>query len=147
MPFFLQLMLGYSPARAGLLLTPTSLTLAVTAPFSGWLSDRFGARVLSSAGLALTGLALFALSRLSAGAHYSEVVLRLVLLGLGVGIFNSPNTSAVLGSIPRQYYGVAGGFLSMVRNSGQVVGVAIAGALLLSAISPVVHSGVRLPAR
>ncbi len=141
MPFFLQLILGFSPARAGLLLIPTSLTLAVVAPFSGWLSDRFGARILSSLGLAISALALVSLSQLSAGVHYADVLWRLILLGLGSVIFNSPNTAAVFSSIPRDRYGVAGGFLSMVRNSGQVIGVALAGALLVAAIAPVVGQG------
>src|SRR3954453_6720426 len=72
MPFFLQLVLGYDPARAGLLLTPTSLTLAVVAPLSGWLSDRLGARILSSIGLGISALALFLLSQLTASAHYAD---------------------------------------------------------------------------
>ena len=138
MPFFLQLVLGFSPAQAGLLLTPTSLTLAVVSPLSGWLSDRLGARVLSSLGLAISALALLWLSFLTAGAHYIDVLFRLILLGVGTGIFNSPNSSAIFSSVPRDRYGVVGGFLSMVRNSGQVVGVAIAGALIVAAISPVV---------
>jgi EmrB/QacA subfamily drug resistance transporter len=138
MPFFLQLVLGFSPARAGLLLTPTSLTLAIVAPLSGWLSDRFGARILSSVGLGISAVALLFLSQLTAQAHYADVLLRLILLGVGIGIFNSPNTAAVFSSVPRDRYGVAGGFLSMVRNTGQVVGVAIAGALLIAAIAPVV---------
>jgi EmrB/QacA subfamily drug resistance transporter len=138
MPFYLQLVLGYSPAKAGLFLTPTSLTLAVIAPISGWLSDRFGARILSSLGLGLSCLALLTLGRLDAHAHYSDVLLRLIFLGVGIGIFNSPNSSAVLGSVSRAQYGVAGGFLSMVRNSGQVIGVAVAGAMLINAIAPVV---------
>ena len=138
MPFFLQLVLGFGPAQAGLLLTPTSLTLAVVAPLSGWLSDRLGARILSSLGLAISALALLSLSFLTAGAHYSDVLFRLILLGIGIGIFNSPNSSAIFSSVPRDRYGVVGGFLSMVRNSGQVVGVAIAGALIVAAIAPVV---------
>ena len=138
MPFFLQLVLGFSPAQAGLLLTPTSLTLAVVAPLSGWLSDRLGARLLSSLGLAISALALLSLSFLTAGAHYSDVLFRLILLGVGIGIFNPPNSSAIFSSVPRDRYGVVGGFLSMVRNSGQVVGVAIAGALIVAAIAPVV---------
>lgn len=138
MPFFLQLVLGFSPARAGLLLIPTSLTLAIVSPLSGSLSDRLGARTLSSIGLGISAVALFLLGGLSADAHYAEVLFRLILLGIGIGIFNSPNTAAVFGSVPRDRYGTVGGFLSMVRNTGQVVGVAIAGALLVAAITPVV---------
>lgn len=138
MPFFLQLVLGFSPAQAGLLLTPTSLTLAVVAPLSGWLSDRLGARLLSSLGLAISSLALFLLSLLTAGAHYSDVLFRLILLGIGIGIFNSPNSAALFSSVPRDRYGVVSGFLPMMRNSGQVIGVALAGALIVAAIAPVV---------
>ncbi len=138
LPFFLQLVLGYSPAEAGLMLIPTSLTMALIAPVSGWLSDRFGARALSSLGLGLTSAALLLIGGLGAGAHYADLLWRLVLLGLGAGIFMSPNTSAVLGSVPRAQYGVAGGFVSMVRNTGSMIGVAIAGAILLHAIAPAV---------
>lgn len=136
MPFFLQLALGYPPARAGLLLIPTSLTQALTAPFSGWFSDRVGARILSSLGLGLTAIALLLLGSLPADAHYADVIWRQVLLGLGNGIFMSPNTSAVLGAAPRAQYGATGGFVSMVRNTGQVIGVAIAGAIVLHALGP-----------
>ncbi|HEX5503443.1 MAG TPA: MFS transporter [Thermomicrobiales bacterium] len=138
MPFFLELVMGYDPLKAGLLLMPTPIALAVIAPFSGWLSDRFGARILSSVGMGVTAVALVLLALLTPQASYTDVVLRLVLLGIGSGIFNSPNSSAVLGSIPRAHYGVASGFLSMVRNSGQVIGVALSGALLVGAVAPVV---------
>jgi EmrB/QacA subfamily drug resistance transporter len=141
MPFFLQLLLGFSPQKAGLLLTPTSLTLAVVAPVSGYLSDRLGARILSSLGLSISCLALFLISRLTTDAHYLDVLSRLILLGFGMGLFNSPNSSAVFSSVPRTHYGVVGGFLSMVRNSGQAVGQAIAGAVVVGAIAPVVGSG------
>lgn len=138
MPFFLQLVLGFGPAQAGLLLMPTSLTLAIVAPLSGWLSDRFGARFLASLGLAISALALLLLSFLTAGAHYSDILFRLILLGVGIGTFNSPNSSAIFSSVPRDRYGVIGGFISMIRNSGQVIGVAIAGAVVVAAIAPVV---------
>lgn len=141
MPFFLQLVLDFPPEKAGLLLTPTSLTLAVIAPISGYLSDRLGARILSSIGLSISCLALFFLSRLTTDMHYLDVLWRLILLGFGMGLFNSPNSSAVFSSVPRPQYGVVGGFISMVRNSGQAVGQAIAGAVVVSAIAPVVGSG------
>jgi EmrB/QacA subfamily drug resistance transporter len=141
MPFFLQLALGYPPGRAGLLLTPTSLTLAVVAPLSGYLSERLGARILSSIGLSISCVALFLLSRLTVDVHYLDVLGRLILLGVGMGLFNSPNSSAVFASVPRAQYGVVGGFLSMVRNSGQAIGQAVVGAIVVSAIAPVVGGG------
>lgn len=141
MPFFLQLALGFPPGRAGLLLTPTSLVLAVVAPLSGYLSERLGARLLSSVGLGISSVALFLLSRLNTDVHYLDVLGRLILLGVGMGLFNSPNNAAVFASVPRTQYGVVGGFVSMVRNSGQAIGQAIAGAVVVSAIAPVVGVG------
>jgi EmrB/QacA subfamily drug resistance transporter len=130
MPFFLQLALGYSPFEAGLLMTPTALTIAVVAPISGWLSDRMDPRILSTLGLAVNSCALFWLSLLKAQSSYHDVLIRLILLGLGQGLFQSPNNSSVMGSVPRHSLGIAGGFLSMMRNIGQVVGIALAGSIL-----------------
>jgi len=134
MPFYLQLILHYPPSQAGLLMTPTSLVIAVVAPLSGWLSDRLGARLLSSLGLSVVCLALFSLSRLNTASGYHDVLLRLVLLGLGQGMFQSPNNSSVIGAVPRERYGVAGGFLSMMRNLGMVMGTALASSLLMSGL-------------
>ena len=92
LPFYLQLILGYPPSQAGILMTPTSLAIVVVAPFSGWLSDRLGARLLASFGLFVVCLALLSLSRLDAASGYHDVVLRLVLLGIGQGMFQSPNS-------------------------------------------------------
>jgi len=134
LPFYLQLILHYPPSQAGLLMTPTSLVIAVVAPISGWLSDRMGARLLSSLGLAVVCFALFSLSRLNMASGYGDVVLRLVLLGLGQGMFQSPNNSSVIGSVPRERYGIAAGFMSMMRNLGMVMGTALASSLLASGL-------------
>ncbi len=130
MPFFLQLALGYNPFEAGLLMTPTALAIAVVAPISGWLSDRTDPRILSTLGLAINACAMFWLGMLTAHSSYHDVLIRLVLLGIGQGLFQSPNNSSVMGSVPREYLGIAGGFLSMMRNIGQVVGIAMAGSIL-----------------
>ncbi len=134
LPFYLQLILHYPPSQAGLLMTPASLVIAVIAPLSGWLSDRMGARLLSSLGMFLVCLALFSLSRLDVTSGYGDVLLRLLLLGLGQGLFQSPNNSSIMGSVPRERYGVAGGFISMMRNLGMVIGTALASTLLVSGL-------------
>jgi len=130
MPFFLQLSLGCSAFEAGLLMTPTALVIAFVAPVSGWLSERMDARILSTVGLAINAGALFWLSLLHAQSGYHEVLIRLILLGIGQGLFQSPNNSSIMGSVPRNSLGIAGGFLSMMRNMGQVVGIALAGSIL-----------------
>ena len=137
MPFYLQLVLGYTPLQAGLLLTPTALVLAVVAPISGWLSDRIGARVLSSLGLAINGLALFLLGGLSVNATYTEVLYWLLLLGFGQGMFQAPNNSSVMGDVPRERLGIGSGILSMVRNLGQVIGLAVSASFLLGSLSSI----------
>ena len=130
MPFFLQLALGYTPLHAGLLMTPTALAIAVVSPLSGWLSDRIDTRIVSSLGLAVSTMALIWLSLLKPQAGYHDVLVRLLLLGTGQGLFQSPNNSSVMGSVPRNSLGITGGFLSMMRNVGQVVGIALAGTIL-----------------
>lgn len=141
MPLFLQLVLGFDPLAAGILLAPTALVLAVMSPISGWLSDRLGARLLSSLGLAVNGIALLLLSALSADAGYEEVLYLLILLGFGQGLFQSPNNSSVMGDVPEERLGIGGAILSTMRVLGTVVGVAVAASLLLSNMAAVGEIG------
>ncbi len=127
LPFFFKEVLRLDAARAGLLLSAFPLVILVVAPLSGTLSDRIGSRGLSSLGMAVSALALFLLSRLTPASAWPEVVWPLVLLGLGNGIFQSPNSSALMGSVPRSHLGVASGMLATARNGGMVLGVALAG--------------------
>jgi Na+/melibiose symporter-like transporter len=130
MPLFLQLALGVDPLKAGLLVAPTSLALALLAPLTGWLSDRVAPRILCTIGLAVKAVALAALSGLSAGASSVDVAARLGLLGLGLGIFQTPNNNSLMSSLPRDRLGVGSSFLSIVRSLGHSAGAALATALL-----------------
>ncbi len=134
MPFYLQLGLGLSPLAAGLLMTPNAMASAVVSPISGWLSDKIGARIISSLGLAVTSAALFMLSSLSAGATSAEVVRGILLFGVGHGLFQTPNNSSVMGSVPPERLGVASAFLSLVRSLGQSFGIAIATTIIISSL-------------
>ncbi len=129
LPFYLENLKGYPTVVAGLLLTPVPLTVSVVAPFSGWLSDRFGSRVLSSVGLAIAALGLWLLSQLNADSSMFDIIWRLVVTGIGQGLFQSPNNSAVMGAVPRERRGIGSGFLSTVRVVGQSLSVAVAGAV------------------
>jgi EmrB/QacA subfamily drug resistance transporter len=130
MPLFLQLALGVDPLKAGLLVAPTPLALALLAPLTGWLSDRVAARILCTIGLVVKAVALAALSGLSAGATAVDVAVRLGLLGLGLGIFQTPNNNALMSSLPRERLGVGSSFLSIVRSLGHSAGAALATAIL-----------------
>ena len=130
LPFLLEQGRGFSPIEAGLLLTPVPITMALVAPLSGIASDRFGPRILASAGMAIMALGLMSLTQLPVDFALSDLVWRLVLLGIGQGMFMSPNSSAVLGSVPRPRVGTASGTLAQMRVNGQAVGIALSGAIV-----------------
>jgi EmrB/QacA subfamily drug resistance transporter len=130
MPLFLQLTLGLDPFRAGLLMSPTPLMLAILSPLSGRLSERMDPRRLSGAGLALMGLSLVSIALLQQESGSLDVIARLALLGVGVGLYQTPNNHFLMNSIPRDRLGVASSFLSMIRSVGQSVGTAVATAVV-----------------
>jgi len=139
--FYLQRILGFGPAKAGIVLLSMPLTMAILSPVSGWLSDKFGSRALSSGGMGLTCLALFMLSTLTVTSSSFDVVLMLLVLGLGMGIFSAPNTSSVMGSVEKNRLGVAAGTLSTMRFTGQSLSIAIMGAVAATAIPSIILSG------
>jgi EmrB/QacA subfamily drug resistance transporter len=137
-PFYLQRLLHYAPNNVGLTMTAFPLAVMVVAPFSGSLSDRIGTRPLACFGAAMCAIALFLMSQLPPLATPLNVAWRLAVFGLGTGIFQSPNNSAVMGSSPRPQLGVASGILSTVRNLGMVFGIATGGAVLYALVSPTI---------
>ena len=128
-PFYLETVLGYSVQQVGLLLAVVPIALGIVSPISGVLSDRLGSRPISVLGLAVTLLGYLTLSTLSTETTAVGFMLRYVLVGVGVGLFQSPNNSAMMGTAPRERLGVASGLLAMTRNLGQTVGIAVLGAL------------------
>jgi Major Facilitator Superfamily. len=130
MPFFLQLAMGLDPLHAGLLVAPTPLALALLAPLAGWFSEKVSARLLTAVGLTLKAIACVLLAYVSVTASSFDLVLRLGLLGLGLGIFQTPNNNSLMSSIPRQRLGVGSSFLSVVRSLGHSAGTALATAVI-----------------
>ena len=126
MLFFLQDIKGLSPKIVGLYLTLLPITMFVAAPLAGRISDRIGYRWLTTGGMILfaVGLAMFHGFDQSATPLYMASAL--VLLGVGVGIFNTPNSSAIMGVINQKQRATASGVISTTRNLGMAVGVAIA---------------------
>ena len=130
MPFYLLQGRGLNPAQAGLLLTAQPIIMAIVAPISGSFSDRIGSRLLATVGMVVMAGGLFLLSSLKPDSANSAILVGLAVTGLGTGIFISPNTSALMGSAPRQRQGIASGILATARNVGMVLGVGLAGAIL-----------------
>jgi len=129
MPFYLEKVLGYSVALTGSLLTPLLLAMAVVAPFSGHISDKYGPRIMTTSGMLISALACFALMLMGASAQQSLLVGVLALLGIGMGLFTPSNNSAIMGSAPQDKLGVAGGVLNMTRSLGLIFGINISGVI------------------
>ena len=126
MSLYLQVVTGLSPRAAGLVLVSMPIIQAIVSPLAGRLSDRHEPRVLASSGMALTTGALFLMSRFDATTPLVHVILALALLGLGVGIFSSPNTNAVMSSVQSHRYGLASATLSTTRQVGMVLSMGVA---------------------
>ncbi len=129
MPFYLEKVLGYGVELTGFLLTPLLLSMAVVAPFAGHISDRYGARIMTTLGMLVSGAScLFLLLGESSGIPALMGVM--VFLGAGMGLFTPSNNSAVMSAAPREKLGVAGGILNMMRSLGFIFGVNISGMIL-----------------
>ncbi len=135
MPFYLIQGRSLSPAEAGLLLTTQPIVMALVAPVSGTLSDRIGTLIPTTAGMGILAAGLFMLSRLGPETPTWYLVVCLSVTGLGIGSFISPNSSALLGSAPRQRQGIASALMATARNVGMVLGVGISGAIFTTVLS------------
>jgi len=129
MPFYAENVLGYDPQQTGLLMATVPVALGIIAPVSGVLSDRFGSHSITVAGLAVLAAGFLAISSLDAETTTLGYILRFLPIGLGMGIFQSPNNSAIMGAAPRDRLGIASGMLAVTRTLGQTTGIAVLGAL------------------
>lgn len=123
---YLQYVKGLSPQAAGVVLVSQPVVMTAVSPFAGRFSDRMEPRVVASTGMALIVLGLAWLSLLTERTAMSHIVACLILLGCGFGLFSSPNTNAVMGSVERRFYGVASATLATMRLSGQMLSMGIA---------------------
>jgi EmrB/QacA subfamily drug resistance transporter len=129
LPFFLELVKHYSADRAGLLLAVPPVIIVLTAPVAGILADRFGTRIVSIIGLMSIALGCFFISTFNAELTILNYIAGVTPYALGVGLFQSPNNSAIMGAAPPDRLGLASGLLSLSRILGQTVGVPLVGAL------------------
>jgi MFS family permease len=129
-PFFLQGPMGLSADSAGFIMSAQPVVMVSITALAGWTSDKIGARWPASAGMAVLAFAMWRLGGTDPNGGVVPVVISLALVGLGVGLFTSPNNSAILGSAPRDRQGVASALLAAARNVGMVVGVSLAGTVL-----------------
>jgi len=126
LPFFLQNILKFSPSKVGMLIFPVAFTVMVWAPLGGRISDRVGVRIPATLGLTVTSLTIFSFTFLESSVSDYSILWRQVLLGIGIGLFNPANNSAIIGSLSKERVGLASSFLALSRNLGMVIGVAFA---------------------
>ncbi len=132
MPFYLENVLGFSAFAAGAMLTPMPITMSLVAPLAGSLSDRYGPQIMTSLGMLVCAGASFCLIFCSRTPHVDLLIFEFAVLGLGMGLFTPPNNSSVMGSVPEERLGSAGGILNMMRASGNVFGIDLSGLIITS---------------
>jgi EmrB/QacA subfamily drug resistance transporter len=126
MSLFLQYIKGLSPQGAGAILIAQPVIMALFSPLAGRLSDRIEPRVIASAGMAITALALLMLTRIDAGTALEFIIASLMVMGFGFALFSSPNMNAIMSSVETRYYGVASGSVGTMRLLGQMLSLGIA---------------------
>ena len=142
-PFYLQDVLGYDTRTMGLLLAAAPIALGVVSPISGAISDRVGPRPVLVTGLGVLVVAYLGLTTLSVDTSVRNWLLLVIPAGLGVGIFQSPNNSAVMGAVPPHRLGVTSAMLTITRIFGQIVGVTVLGTIWAARVSA--YSGIADP--
>ena len=134
--FYMQGVKGLDPVTAGIALAPLAVGMLVLSPISGILADRYGSRVLATAGMLVTAVGLAGLTTISVDTSIAQLVVWQLIVGAGSGLFNSPNTSAVMGVVPPAKRGIGSGIRAMLTNTGFVVSIALAIGLITTAMSP-----------
>lgn len=134
-PFYLQNVLKLTPSTTGLFMTIYPIILAVVAPVSGHLSDKIGSEILTFIGLIFTSVGLFLMSTLNEYSSLGIMVFFIAAMSVGNGLFQSPNNSLVMSTVPKNKLGIAGSVNALVRNLGMVCGIALSTTLLYNRMS------------
>jgi EmrB/QacA subfamily drug resistance transporter len=132
--FYFQGAQGDDPITAGIKLAPMALGMLVASPLAGIWADRHGSRALAALGMLVSAAALALMTTLQADSPYWQSMLWLGLVGIGSGMFNSPNTAAMMGTVPDQRRGIAAGARTMLQNTGAVISIAFVLAIVTAAV-------------
>jgi len=132
--FYFQGPQGQSPIMAGLELAPMAIGMLVASPLAGIYADKRGSRALAALGMVVSAVGLAGMTMLQAHTSYVWSALWLLLVGIGSGMFNSPNTAAMMGAVPVHRRGVAAGARVMLQNTGAVISIAFVMAIVTAAV-------------
>jgi EmrB/QacA subfamily drug resistance transporter len=132
--FYFQGVKGDDPITAGVKLTPMAIGMLVASPLAGVWADRHGSRALAAGGMVVSAGALAMMTTLEPQSPYWQSTLWLLLVGIGSGMFNSPNTAAMMGTVPEHRRGIAAGARMMLQNTGAVISIAFVLAIVTAAV-------------
>ncbi|PZC42972.1 MAG: MFS family permease [Chloroflexi bacterium] len=135
MPFFLQIVAGYSPQEIGFIMGAGSLSMSITGSVSGYLSDKFGPFIFSVAAFVVVAVGLFVLTNLNMAATWKLAIIGMMCSSVATGIFFGPNNKQILGAVPSNFHGVISGFIHTTRNSGNAIGISIGTAIATSVMA------------
>jgi len=131
LPLYLQLSLGYTAFQAGSLFLPVGILQAITAPISGYLSDKIDPRIPAGIGITLLAGSLFINSSLSLYSEHQQIMLALYIRGFAMGLMFTPLSMAALSNVPKHKIGQASGLFNIIRQLGGSFGIAFMSTLLL----------------
>jgi EmrB/QacA subfamily drug resistance transporter len=132
--FYFQGAQSNSPIEAGIKLIPLALGMLIASPLAGAYADRHGSRTLAALGMVVSAAGLAAMTTLGVNTPYWQAGLWLLVVGVGSGMFNSPNTAAMMGAVPSYRRGIAAGARTLVQNTGAVLSIAFVLAIITSAV-------------
>jgi MFS family permease len=132
--FYFQGPQGDTPIIAGIKLAPMAIGMLISSPLAGIVADRHGSRALAAAGMVVTAVGLALMTTLQIDSPYWQSGLWLFLVGIGSGMFNSPNTAAMMGAVRSERRGIAAGARVMLQNTGAVISIAFVLAIITAAV-------------
>ena len=135
---YLQYNKGFSPEQAGLILIAQPIFQTIVSPFAGRLSEKIEARIVASIGMSMICIGLVFFAFLTVNTSMTLIIINLILLGIGFGLFASPNTNAIMSSVIPKYYAVAGSVTSTMRTIGQTLSMGITMIIMATVIGRVV---------
>jgi MFS family permease len=132
--FYFQGVQGNSPILAGLKLAPLAVGMLISSPLAGIWADRRGSRAMAVAGMVVTALGLALMTMLERNTTYWASGAFMFIVGIGSGMFNSPNTAAMMGTVAAHRRGIAAGARVLVQNTGAVISIAFVIAVVTSSV-------------
>ncbi|MGA3086693.1 MAG: MFS transporter [Thermodesulfobacteriota bacterium] len=129
MPFYLLQGIGMTPSKAGVIMAVVSMTAIVIGPISGWLSDRFSQVWFATLGAILTIISFWLIFGFDLKSRMMDIIPALALAGLGMGMFQSPNNSSIMGAVSGDRFGTASAMIATSRQVGISLGTALAGTI------------------